>query len=267
MSTNPVNNTEWWKNPTNTDNKRNTGNDLDANSFLQLLATEMKYQDPLDPVSNTEFVAQMAQFNSLQRLQDISNSMSSTKAYSLIGKVVSYRTTDASGNQTVEFGTVQTVYTKNGQSYLTVNGKDVSLDDVVEVAEPSTKPIGELLKLIGMNCKGYVQDSKTGDFVSVGGVVKSVRKDGGQDYVVMDDVKAEVDSIQSTDYDSSQDKYEYLQNHVGQDVSLSVKDPVTGKTATIKGKVESVTNENGKLKVVMDGVDVPANLLYSVAQA
>ncbi|SMC96154.1 flagellar hook capping FlgD N-terminal domain-containing protein [Sporomusa malonica] len=266
MSTNPVNDVDWWKSPNTPDKKRSTGNDLDANSFLELLATQMKYQDPLEPVSNTEFVAQMAQFNSLQRLQDISNSMDSTRAYGLIGKVVSYTTTDDSGKQTIEFGTVQTVYTKNGQSYLTINGKDISLDNVVEVAESSSKPIGDLIKLIGLEGKGYVQDSKTGEFVSVGGVVKSVRKDADRDYVVMDNVAAEVDSIQSTDYVTSQDKYEYLQSHVGQEVSMTVKDPVSGKTATIKGKVESVTNENGKIKVVLDGVNVPANLLYSVSQ-
>lgn len=262
MGVDPVNNKEWWKDPSNTDKKRNTGSNMDADAFLKLLATQMQYQDPLEPVSNTDFVAQMAQFNSLQRLGDISNSMDSLKAFGLIGKTISYSTTDKNGKQTTEYGTVQTAFTKDGKSYVTVNGKEVSLDKVQEVADSGSKPIGDLLKFIGMKCKGYVQDSKTGDPVSVGGVVKSIRKDSDRDYVVMDDVEVEVDSVASA---GSQDKYQYLKDNIGKEVTMKVKDPVTGKTATIKGKVESVTNENGKLKVVLDGVDVPANLLYSVS--
>lgn len=265
MSTNPVNSTDWWKNPSDYGNKRKAGNEMDADSFLQLLATEMKYQDPMNPTSNTEFVAQMAQFNSLQRMEEMSKSMESAKAYGLIGKVVSYMTTDESGKEVMEYGTVQTAFTKAGESYITVNGKDISLDNVVEVGDSPSKPIGELAKLVGMNCKGYIIDSKTGDSVSVSGLVKSVRKDAGQDYAVMDDVEVEVDSIKSSDYSNSQDKYQYLQDHIGKEVTVTIKDSATGKTTTVKGRVESVTNTDGKLKVVLDGVDVPANLIYSAS--
>ena len=37
-------------------------NALDKNAFLQLLCTQMQYQDPLDPQDNSEYVAQLAQF-------------------------------------------------------------------------------------------------------------------------------------------------------------------------------------------------------------
>ena len=48
--------------------------------FLQLLATQLKYQDPLSPVQNAEFVAQLAQFSSLEQLILIRQSLESGSA-------------------------------------------------------------------------------------------------------------------------------------------------------------------------------------------
>lgn len=48
------------------------GSDLGEDAFLRLLTTQMQYQDPLNPMSNEEFVAQLAQFSSLEELQGIS---------------------------------------------------------------------------------------------------------------------------------------------------------------------------------------------------
>lgn len=45
--------------------------DLGEDAFLRLLTTQMQYQDPLDPLSNEEFVAQLAQFSALEELQGI----------------------------------------------------------------------------------------------------------------------------------------------------------------------------------------------------
>lgn len=47
---------------------------LDKDSFLKLLITQMQYQDPLSPMDNTEFLAQMAQFSSLEQMQNLNAS-------------------------------------------------------------------------------------------------------------------------------------------------------------------------------------------------
>ena len=72
--------------------------DLGKESFLNLLVTQLKYQDPLDPMENTEFVAQLSQFSSLEQLYNIntnlqnnagiSQSLSNSMSAGLIGRNV-----------------------------------------------------------------------------------------------------------------------------------------------------------------------------------
>ena len=48
--------------------KQKNGANLDKNAFMLLLVTQFKYQDPLNPMDDKEFVSQMAQFSSLEQL-------------------------------------------------------------------------------------------------------------------------------------------------------------------------------------------------------
>lgn len=71
---------------------------LGKDEFLSLLLAQLKYQDPLSPMENSDFTAQMAQFSSLEQLfnvndnladlQQIGLSTNNTQALTLIGKVV-----------------------------------------------------------------------------------------------------------------------------------------------------------------------------------
>ena len=131
----------YWSTPTTVDSSTSsTGSDTlgTADTFLKLLATELQYQDPTEPVSNTEYVAQLAQFNSLEQLSALNASMSEYQAYSLIGKNVSYTTTDSSGNSVSGSGTVSSVITQNSTVYLTVGSNKIKLSSVVSVENATT---------------------------------------------------------------------------------------------------------------------------------
>ena len=75
--------------------------ELGKTEFLQLLVTQLKHQDPLQPMSNSEFVAQLAQFSSVEQLVAVNEgvnmlgmqqmSMSNSQAASLIGREVQLR--------------------------------------------------------------------------------------------------------------------------------------------------------------------------------
>lgn len=108
---------------------------LDKDAFLGLLVAQMKYQDPLQPTSNTEFVAQYAQFSSLEQMQNMSATLELSRASALVGKVVSINTTNSSGQAVQAWGKVEYVTYENNKAYVSVAGSLYSLDDVSEVVD------------------------------------------------------------------------------------------------------------------------------------
>ena len=60
-------------NSANGKSQQSSGSTMDKESFLQLLVAQMKYQDPMEPTSNTEYVAQYAQFSELEAMQNLSS--------------------------------------------------------------------------------------------------------------------------------------------------------------------------------------------------
>lgn len=123
--------------------------ELDQNAFMQLLVTQLENQDPLSPVQNEDFVAQLATFSSLSELENLnqnilamitlnqSNALLSqlTQGSSLIGKQVSW--TDPSTGEGRE-GAVDSVRIEEGLAILRIDGEDIPLAAVDEIlGEPS----------------------------------------------------------------------------------------------------------------------------------
>lgn len=112
-------------------------NSLDKDAFLQLLVAQMKYQDPLEPTSNTEYISQYATFSELEQMQNMSASMDLFRASSLVGETVLLKVRDSQGRATVVQGNVDYVVYENNKAYLSVNGDLYSMDDLDTVADPT----------------------------------------------------------------------------------------------------------------------------------
>lgn len=131
----PVDNGQLNISETSQETEKKTGSALDKDDFLMLLVTQMKYQDPLEPESNTEYVAQLAQFSSLEQMQNLNSTATNTSAYTLVGKQVRIRETSDTGAEREVQGTVEYVKMENNKPYVSVNGEMYSYDDIVEVID------------------------------------------------------------------------------------------------------------------------------------
>jgi flagellar basal-body rod modification protein FlgD len=110
---------------------------LDQDAFLTLLITQLQNQDPLNPMEDTEFIAQLAQLSSLEQMQQINTVLSvqqimlaASQALSLVGREVSYQE-DELGDAIR--GTVQSVRFEDGVPKLLVDDVEVDLGSVLQI--------------------------------------------------------------------------------------------------------------------------------------
>ena len=75
MNSSAINGTTGTQMPAASETKKNDGNSLGQDAFLKLLTTQLAHQDPLAPKEDGEFMAQLAQFSSLEKLTEISASI------------------------------------------------------------------------------------------------------------------------------------------------------------------------------------------------
>ena len=122
---------------TSTTSTTKTTGGLGESDFLNLLITQLKNQDPLNPMKDTEFIAQLASFSSLQQMTSMNNNIGSmlaqqnyTNAASMIGKQVT--TSDSKS------GVVSKVSLEQGQIYLYVGDNKYMLSDITSVSNATT---------------------------------------------------------------------------------------------------------------------------------
>lgn len=110
-------------------------NELGKDAFLQLLTTQMKYQDPLNPNTDTEYIAQLATFSQLEQMQNISALTTNSQAFSLVGKNVIVKTQSTNGNLNYISGTVDFVNMSGGKAKISVNGNLYDIDQLDSVID------------------------------------------------------------------------------------------------------------------------------------
>lgn len=108
---------------------------MDQMDFINLLVAEMQNQDPLEPSSNTDYVAQMATFSQVQALDDMKVNMAAMNVDNLVGKYVTLNVTDAQGNVKEITGKVDFVTHENGKNYVSIEDELYNAEDLVTVMD------------------------------------------------------------------------------------------------------------------------------------
>lgn len=154
---------------------------MGKDDFLKLLITELRYQNPLQPMEDKEFIAQMATFSSLEQMQNLNQTMTNLadtinyywlpcmmmqQAGQMVGRQVAYLYEDENGELQSSVGIVDSVIMRQGSPYLVIQGQEVGLDAVIElggaVAGPETAyysrildKLDQLLHKLGVETEGF----------------------------------------------------------------------------------------------------------------
>jgi len=115
---------------------RQKNDEIQKDQFMKLLVTELKNQNPLDPMKDRDFIAQMAQLTNLEKMEKVRDGMerlitqnSNGSLYSLLGKKVTYL--NEYGQQMV--GAVNALEFKDNQGYLVVNKFQIHPKQITKV--------------------------------------------------------------------------------------------------------------------------------------
>lgn len=172
---------------------------VNSETFLNLMVAEMTNQDPLEPTSNTEFVAQLAQFTQLTYAQDSSKFAMANYAATLVGKVATGSKMD--GAELVsKTGVVESV-TQSGNTYMVkIDGVEFDIKKITSVKDRDSagadgitsnalaNTIATAASMVGKYATVDVgKDDKTGAMVTKSGFIDSIKvKDGKVTAVIVD---------------------------------------------------------------------------------
>jgi len=120
--------------PAATTQASNKAASLGKDDFLKLFVAQLQHQDPMNPMEDSDFMGQMAQFSTLEQITNVASANEMSQSLGLLGKTVTYVDKD----RVTHTGVVQAVDTKGGAARLTVDG--VTDVDPITVTQVSTTP-------------------------------------------------------------------------------------------------------------------------------
>ena len=230
------------KNPSNI---REVKTQLGKDDFLKLLVTQLQYQDPLEPMDNTEFIAQTAQFTALEQMQNLNQTMTNAQAFATIGKGVYMNTlNEQTGQYEYIYGIVTSVDVINGKPYLNIGNKTAPYEDITRVQDvelgDNSAMVSQAMSLIGKTIQGIRVDDKLNPVSYIEGKVDFVKFDDG----------IPVLSVGGKDV------------HLGEVVGVSENTLLLGSQIsanvdnnTISGKIENILLKDDKIYVKIEGSD------------
>jgi len=163
------------------------GSDLDKNAFFKILAAELSNQDPSKSQDTSAYIAQLAQFTTLEQMSSLNNTMTLSAAQNLTGKFVALDVFDSNGE--AECGIVRAVYKHNGDVFVTVEGVDgiekdyaySQVTNILDFGDPNMNNLtfSNATTLMGKNVT--IKDTSSGEGEkekTIDGKVVEVYRDG-----------------------------------------------------------------------------------------
>lgn len=171
---------------------------LGKTDFLQILVAQMSNQDPMEPTSDTDYIAQLAQFSALEQMQQMNAGFVTSQAYSLIGKMVYIE--QGTDSQAI-YGRVDGVIRKGGIDYLMVGDEGYAVSSVTGVLEDTSSldktedKVLQSVGLIGKTVTAKIVDDD-GEEQTVTGEVQKVKIKDDAVFVVVDGVDIPVSGLE-----------------------------------------------------------------------
>lgn len=111
---------------------------LGKDDFLKLLVTQLRHQDPMAPMQDRDFIAQMAQFTALEQTMNMAYELAKLRqslgiSSDMIGKWITWTELDESGKTVEKSGVVEAILFRDGQQFALVGSTEVSLDQIVRI--------------------------------------------------------------------------------------------------------------------------------------
>ncbi|MBE6021735.1 MAG: flagellar hook capping protein [Cellulosilyticum sp.] len=233
-----------------TSSKKETSNDMGKDAFIQLLVTQMKYQDPLNPMDNQEMLAQLAQFTALEQMMNVAHASQKQLANGMIGKYVEYLYKDSTtGKSSYQIGKVDYVNINGDTPILGIGDIEVSIEDVYQVLDGNNiQSSSSAFDVVGKTVQATTTEtSASGEKVSVviEGKVEGIKMVDGKPHVII----GTGDSQKVIAYDNVQSIVENT-SVTGREVTATITNP-EGKKETITGTVDyiKITSEGTYLNV------------------
>ncbi len=130
-----------------TDSTGSSGNVIDAvfgdgddkkvsmDDFLTLMVAQLKNQDFMNPVDDTQYVTQLAQISTMQQMEEMAYNAKSSYVASLVGKNVSAAKFTVSGELKKADGVVEKISLLDGKFVIYVDGEAFSMDEIMEIKD------------------------------------------------------------------------------------------------------------------------------------
>lgn len=107
--------------------------ELGKDEFMNILVAQLRFQNPLRPMDDREFISQMAQFSALEQMQNLNREFTNVKALDLIGSFVSARIDREGQEPELIHGLAESVTFTDGRTHVIVGGQSVALEDIMSV--------------------------------------------------------------------------------------------------------------------------------------